>query len=889
MSESGSLVNAPFLVGVTGYMHLSPDDLPDLERRLRTLFRFLRHGTKADLKEIVHDLVPDPAQRTLRRTYRAALGAWTGLPVETPIVVLTNLAPGADTLVARLVLDEFARENFHLRCPLPFPAEIYLGASTFVRSKDGVPDPHNKQRQEDFLNVLEAMQVVPAGLASQADGQSHLPDAIADALRNVPRERLFPVLLRADRQLASADVAARWLADRADQQARNDRYYAAGEYLAVTTHLLLAIWNGQREPSRAGTSAVVEARLTGPQPGLLPNISSVPFPHGGPVWHLFARRPGASPVAGDQCATLQRENDPPPPVRILHPHLLAAGECAQAALIAAGQPADAVLQNDRLRLLGRIAESLRQFNSHEVLHPRNRDREYERALPDDRKESKPFHQELAETSPEFAAGLRRISDVRCRAGDLTGIWQDGAKQTLKILFWLAFVAAVLLDCFTHWVPEKSGKSETEPAGGHRPPAAVQLVCGWLALSLGAVALGYFGFQRARKLEEHGHDARAIAEGLRVQFYWNLAGVGASVSANYLSRHRSELDWIRGVIRSTSMPYDKWKEWFRRLPAALQNRALRVAQKAWVENQLEYFHTASHREYHRMHLWHKLGGVLALAGVVTFLLVIAHESWPGLEAVVAWLCIGWAGLILCAVTGVISLVRALRLQNLAASHGHDEEIFPELCELIRKSRERWSKCPPAGRPRDRLRQAAFWIAEAPRFAVLVLFELVGIFVPYPEDPSNKRTELIKRLWWGLIAFAAHVPLALLLAGLATLLNHAIIRWVPSHPDAMHLGVIAGGILLLGGALSVAWAEKNLHAEQAYQYNTMALLFHVASERLEQELEILEGVPEAEDPRPRDEALERVQTLLFELGKEALDENAEWLLLHRARPLEPVMTA
>ena len=31
---------------------------------------------------------------------------------------------------------------------------------------------------------------------------------------------------------------------------------------------------------------------------------------------------------------------------------------------------------------------------------------------------------------------------------------------------------------------------------------------------------------------------------------------------------------------------------------------------------------------------------------------------------------------------------------------------------------------------------------------------------------------------------------------------------------------------------------------------------------------------------------IQDFLFALGKEARDENAEWLLLHRARPLEPV---
>lgn len=35
------------------------------------------------------------------------------------------------------------------------------------------------------------------------------------------------------------------------------------------------------------------------------------------------------------------------------------------------------------------------------------------------------------------------------------------------------------------------------------------------------------------------------------------------------------------------------------------------------------------------------------------------------------------------------------------------------------------------------------------------------------------------------------------------------------------------------------------------------------------------------------MREIQQLLYALGGEALDEDPEWLLLHRARPLEPVM--
>jgi hypothetical protein len=80
---------------------------------------------------------------------------------------------------------------------------------------------------------------------------------------------------------------------------------------------------------------------------------------------------------------------------------------------------------------------------------------------------------------------------------------------------------------------------------------------------------------------------------------------------------------------------------------------------------------------------------------------------------------------------------------------------------------------------------------------------------------------------------------------------------------------------------------LHSELAYQYNVMAILFESADQQLDKELTALEAAIEASDKPAQQASLQRIQALLFKLGQEALDENAEWLLLHRARPLEPVM--
>jgi hypothetical protein len=68
------------------------------------------------------------------------------------------------------------------------------------------------------------------------------------------------------------------------------------------------------------------------------------------------------------------------------------------------------------------------------------------------------------------------------------------------------------------------------------------------------------------------DYRALAEGLRVQLYWNLAGVVETRSAvfaydNFLQKQDVDLGWIRHVMRSASLrrdrklePDDGWVNW-----------------------------------------------------------------------------------------------------------------------------------------------------------------------------------------------------------------------------------------------------------------------------------------------------------------------------------------
>jgi hypothetical protein len=97
-----------------------------------------------------------------------------------------------------------------------------------------------------------------------------------------------------------------------------------------------------------------------------------------------------------------------------------------------------------------------------------------------------------------------------------------------------------------------------------------LVLAFLALFFAGVALHVTGDRR----EWHRKylDYRALAEGLRVQLYWNLSGVVDAVSAefaydNFLQQQDVDLGWIRHVMRRASLdrlrgrgPQAGWLDW-----------------------------------------------------------------------------------------------------------------------------------------------------------------------------------------------------------------------------------------------------------------------------------------------------------------------------------------
>lgn len=887
-------------------MDLTPEQSRLLREQLALVFWFLRLGGRAKvpresddanaagkpevslsqaLSELITPKTTIAAHRNARSTYRRALDNWPGLG-DTPIVVMTNLAPGADTLAAHLASEKrFQNAGFHVRAPLPFPPDLYRDASTFVRTKRGVPLEGNVQRQEGYDQVLTA----------------------------VGRDRAFFVQLASDCGKGPAELHKVLLADRDDRTRRHQRYYAAGEHLAVYAHLLIAVWNGERETNRAasGTAAVVEARLRGPRAGVLPTSHGVRLAHGGPLLHLFATRADQTRPAnaGGDVVDAAAKPSPPAFLRLLHPYEVAGEDPAKTPLAGWEQvgllepsgtrPEQLAIrrrnakalhvQRDRISLFCRTAENLSTFVGQPPSPtPENRNNEFVnmltceeadgtkhkyadriRALRMSGSAGQPDDSAPAGEEGAFSHALHVISDLRCKASQASRTLKTSHDRTIRLLFVLTFLAALSLHVFAHWHPQHpspdivaapaahahdpensgaensgahAGESEgpAGPADGHAHFSWPRALAGSLALGLAVCGLLYFGVRHSQQDAERAHDYRALAEGLRVQFYWNLAGCGRSVSANYMQRQRSELDWIRAAIRSLVFPYDQWRQRFDRLRPADQVTVLHCVRRCWIERQRNYFEGTWQTYHHLVHAVHKLGGALALAGVATAAACVANV-WDGRS--LAALAAGWPWMLLLAVAIWTSVMAVCRF---ARDYAHAD--------------------------RDQHHHAPLWI------------RCTGLLVPAPESHVTVHLTQGLRATRLVVGFAGHLPLALLQTAVALQVCTRLSVW-QSLPSADDWGIILGGGSLVGGALMVAWAEKNLLSELAYQYNTMHTLFRAAAQRVASDLSELES--RLDEPEQFRSKLLEIQSYLYALGKESLDENAEWLLLHRARPLEPVM--
>ena len=277
-----------------------------------------------------------------------------------------------------------------------------------------------------------------------------------------------------------------------------DRHYAqAGVYVSDHCHILLAIWDGKASNLLGGTAQIVRYRLSGEKPALAERRREAP--------RSLLGNDNARPAYHIVCSRAQADGAPDPALQPLQTFWRSSEK---------NLPGDGAMPGDfRTTLIHASA-----FNA------------------DAEKRAVPIaaHPGLSANPAADAGAIERVF----RAADWLAIHFQ--RRVLLAMRGLYSVAALMAIAFTVY---------------DNLPAQDDMIYVFLLL----FALGGFLVVLANRRGWHRKylDYRALAEGLRVQWYWHRIGLALAGDAefardNFLQKQDVELGWVRDAMRSAEL-------------------------------------------------------------------------------------------------------------------------------------------------------------------------------------------------------------------------------------------------------------------------------------------------------------------------------------------------
>ena len=413
---------------------------------------------------------------------------------------------------------------------------------------------------------------------------------------------------------------------------RDYQYAQLGAYLAAHSHILLAVWDGKASNAPGGTGHVIRF-------------------HQHDVINLIADGQHRSPIDFTEdesdlvyhvvCSRL----DEGPPAEGLNP-----GDAFWFTRDEV-QPRTLYLP-DRYR---QVFERMAEFSA-------------DLATPVDTQSFRPLLPTEALT--QCGQGGRDIDRLYHRADALSRRYQSYFYREIRWTSALALTAGASFVAYADW------------------PGLPFMIYPYILCIV--LVLGLAWLERRLSWQRKFLDYRVLAEGLRVQFFWALAGVEMENPSrfshdSFLKRQDLELGWIRNVMRFAGFRADSVD---RNSSAEL----VALCMKHWVEDQYAYYRQkATEREgRHRMT---SAMGLVSFAILLIAAIVLASER--DLGRLDADLLIAAMGLVPFAFAARQNYAYRLAEKELLAQYQHYVRMFSNAISLM-------SKAPPLAVRRDILR-------------------------------------------------------------------------------------------------------------------------------------------------------------------------------------------
>jgi len=169
------------------------------------------------------------------------------------------------------------------------------------------------------------------------------------------------------------------------------------------------------------------------------------------------------------------------------------------------------------------------------------------------------------------------------------------------------------------------------------------VLGISMLFIVAATLVYF-YSRSTKNHKRYLYNRTLAEALRIQFYWNIAGIKRNVSDYILRIHRKEFTWVKHILSAVyGITYsDK----------SISRETIDELTDNWIKNQAVFFESAIGKMAKQINRYHRISNISFIIAFALLLSILFLGNFYEENNYLNWLLV-----IIGTLLGVFALIKA----------------------------------------------------------------------------------------------------------------------------------------------------------------------------------------------------------------------------------------
>jgi len=445
---------------------------------------------------------------------------------ETPFVLLTPLADGADRIITNVVFKDKYKEKITVSVALPMDEENYK--DTFAKGITA-----HKEATDDEKKQLEN------------DSKKEYDDIINKVnLQNDDyTPKIIPMLFEKELYEQASDDEKRKI--------RRKQYSIVGEYIAIHSNILIAMYNFEDDEKKEGsTREIVDKKLNGNYEYFSIDKEDVTYPECGIVYAISTPLKGVEKSSSSFEYKWLPENN-----KHINTKVSIISKIKNILL----KPCISLTLKNSLKIDSITNLQINCFNK----DVENKLEKIKEKAKDDISNLNGIEKIINENKLNISTDklIHKNMMIRRSAAHLSSLYQAKMKGIEKVIIMLIAITIFTL-LFKSNFPSFNYIIYTD---------IVYLVL---------IVLFFIIYYIFKGHKEKYEDYRALSESLRIQTAWNMANINSSTALYYLSRYKSELEWIRVSLRGINIFY---------IPKSEEEIfSEEVINKYWIDEQISHF-------------------------------------------------------------------------------------------------------------------------------------------------------------------------------------------------------------------------------------------------------------------------------------------------------------